>query len=998
MFLTTSWLVDLVLLLLLVVFILYKYSTKNFDYWKKRGVFYVKPIPVFGNFYEILTFKTTIAEGLRDLYNQTDEPYLGVFVFHKPVLLLRSPDLIENVLIRDFSYFRNRSLACPRHNPMTGSYLVFQKYKDWKKNRHKLAPIFTSGKLKKLSLIAKNVCNDLKEYIDRNIHLTIDAKVLSHKYTTEVISRCFFGINAYCFKKDDSDIQGISRRIFGFSARNAIIQGLYIFNPDLVEFFKLNFIKKQDEDYIIKVLKEVIAVKKASGKNNEKAFDYIDILVEASDQYESEKNETNKAALTEVLANALQFFIAGTETTSALISFTLYELSINTEIQERVRQEITNILKKNNEISYDSVQNMEYLECCLLETMRKYVSLQVIDREATEDYAVPGGNLVIEKGTTVYVPFYAIHNDEKYFPNPKEYNPDRFIGKDVMGKFLNFIPFGAGPRICIGDRFAMMISKLVMATILTSYEVQKTESTPVPMVLETRSFVFQSKYGRGEFEMLITSFWTIDFILFLIFITYLIYKYSTRNFNYWKTRNVYYETPLPLFGNFKDVIVMKTTIGEWLKEAYDRAKDVPYFGTFIFDKPTLVIKDPRLIKNIMIKDFHNFTDRTIACPEHDKVVSNILFVMPNPQWRDVRSRLSPVFTSGKLKGMFPILGKTGERLQKYLYDKQGTIEAKEVMAKFATDVIAECFFGIKAHCFDDENAIFRVLGRAIFDFRFRNAFAQTAYFSMHNLVKLFKINFFDTWVVDYFTNSFEKAFEAREGTKERKNDFIDILRDMKTKDEDFNVAKLHGASMQFFAAGFETTSATISYTLHELCLNKTIQNKLRTEIMTNIEENGGITYEGVNAMKYLDLCIKETLRKYPVLPFLDRSCLNDYKLPDTDLVIERGTSVYIPMFGLHNDPKYFPQPLKYDPERFLNKIYNSDGLVYIPFGDGPRNCLGERFGLMATKLGVIYTLIKFEVEPCEQTPDPVVFEAKSLVLQSKVGLPMKFKYINPTPA
>lgn len=497
--------------------------------------------------------------------------------------------------------------------------------------------------------------------------------------------------------------------------------------------------------------------------------------------------------------------------------------------------------------------------------------------------------------------------------------------------------------------------------------------------------------------MLLTSSWIIDSTLLFTFITYLLYKYLTRNLNYWKKRNVYYENPLPLFGNFKDVFLMKSTIGEWLKEAYDRAKDVPYFGTFVFDKPTFVIKDPQFIKNIMIRDFYNFTNRTIAYPEHDEVVSNFLFTMPNPQWKDVRSGLSPVFTSGKLKGMFPILSKTGERLQKHLYEKQGIIEAKEVMAKFTTDIIAECFFGIRAHCFDDENALFRVLGRAIFGFKLRNAFAQTAYFSMPTFVKLFKINFFERWVVDYFTESFEKAFKAREQTKDRNNDFLDILRDMKLKDKNFNVATIRGAGMQFFVAGFETTSSTISYTLHELCLNKAIQNKLRKEIMANIQENKGITYEGVNNMKYLDMCIKETLRKYPVVPFLDRKCLDDYKMPGTDLVIEKGTSVYIPIFGLHYDAKYFPKPDKYDPERF-NKNYNSDGLVYLPFGDGPRSCIGERFGLMATKLGLLYTLMKFEVERCEQTPDPVIFEAKSFVLQSKVGLPMKFKYIIPTPA
>nr|XP_023025740.1 cytochrome P450 6k1-like [Leptinotarsa decemlineata] len=197
--------------------------------------------------------------------------------------------------------------------------------------------------------------------------------------------------------------------------------------------------------------------------------------------------------------------------------------------------------------------------------------------------------------------------------------------------------------------------------------------------------------------------------------------------------------------------------------------------------------------------------------------------------------------------------------------------------------------------------------------------------------------------------------------------------------------------MMFFAAGFETTSNTISYTLHELCLNKCIQNKLRKEIVDNIEEYGGITYEGVQEMKYLKMCINETLRKYPVLPFLERICTKDYKVPGTDLVIDKGIPVYIPYPALHLDERYFPEPQKYIPERFLNKNFNMSGLFYMPFGEGPRNCLGERFGILSTQLALINIISRFEIEKCAVTPDPVEFSVKSFSNQSIVGLPMIVK-------
>lgn len=94
--------------------------------------------------------------------------------------------------------------------------------------------------------------------------------------------------------------------------------------------------------------------------------------------------------------------------------------------------------------------------------------------------------------------------------------------------------------------------------------------------------------------------------------------------------------------------------------------------------------------------------------------------------------------------------------------------------------------------------------------------------------------------------------------------------------------------------------------------------------------------------KFRIVFVSETLRKYPVLPFLNRLCVADYQIPNTDVVIEKGTSVIIPMFGIQYDPKYFPNPDVFDPERFSeNNKQNVQPFTFIPFGDGPRICIGK---------------------------------------------------------
>nr|WCC58057.1 cytochrome P450 [Pharsalia antennata] len=503
--------------------------------------------------------------------------------------------------------------------------------------------------------------------------------------------------------------------------------------------------------------------------------------------------------------------------------------------------------------------------------------------------------------------------------------------------------------------------------------------------------------------MLLTSIWVLDLmILFGISILFA-YLYSTRKYDYFKKRNVHYERPIPLFGSIFPVISMKITIGEWLRQLYN-STNAPYFGIFVFDEPYIIIKSPEIIKNILVKDFNKFTDRTILAPKHNDILSNMLFLQKNPDWKKVRAKMSPVFSSGKLKGMLSIINEVGVDLNRYIRKNLGQLEAKEVTAKYSTDVIAKCAFAINSYSFEDENSEFRKVGRAFFDFTWRNGLVQSIYFFKHNLANTLRLDFIEQWALNFLRDIFWNAIEKRQQTKIKGNDLIDIIVEMRNNKElceelNFDGDKVVAQAVQFFAAGFETTSSAISYTLYEICLQPKIQTKLRKEIISSIKKHDGITNEGLKEMKYMDMCIFETLRKYPVLPFLDRRCNENYKIPGTGLTIEKGMPVYIPLMALHYDEKYFPEPEKYDPERFSeNNTHNTNGLYYMPFGEGPRVCIGERFGMLGVKVGLSHILSEFVVERAPETPVPVKFEPKSFLLQSTVGLPLRFRELQPTAA
>lgn len=171
----------------------------------------------------------------------------------------------------------------------------------------------------------------------------------------------------------------------------------------------------------------------------------------------------------------------------------------------------------------------------------------------------------------------------------------------------------------------------------------------------------------------------------------------------------------------------------------------------------------------------------------------------------------------------------------------------------------------------------------------------------------------------------------------------------------------------FFVAGFETSSSTLSFCLYELAKNKNIQRRAQEDVDRVLKSEGtdGFTYDLLSELKYVEYCIDETLRKYPIVPVHFRKAVRDYKVNDSDLVIPKDSSIFIPVFAFHRDPEIFENPLEFRPERFIdspNGGGKGEGLVYTPFGDGPRNCIGMRMGKLTTKIGLAVILSKFNLE------------------------------------
>ncbi|KAJ8913635.1 hypothetical protein NQ315_007352 [Exocentrus adspersus] len=429
-----------------------------------------------------------------------------------------------------------------------------------------------------------------------------------------------------------------------------------------------------------------------------------------------------------------------------------------------------------------------------------------------------------------------------------------------------------------------------------------------------------------------------------------------------------------------------------------------YFGMYSMVQINFVALDLDLVKLIMTKDFHNFADRGLYTNEKDDPLSAHLFSIGGTKWRLLRTKLSPTFTSGKMKSMFSTLADCGAVLEKYIaasIDNDEGNDIKEIVAKFSTDVIGSCAFGLKFNSFTDPDSPFRVHGKKIFD---RRSKIQIAKFVLSNafpnFARAIHITSTPKDTSDFFRKVVKDTITYRQKNNVTRNDFLQLLLELMDKKDAVkngnNEAEGRNLTMDeaaaqcfvFFLAGFETSSTTMTFALYELAVHQDVQEKVRKEIETVLTKHDNqITYDSLSELKYMKQVIDETLRIYTALPFVTRQAAEDYKIPGEDVVIEKGTRVMIPIQAIHMDEDIYPEPRKFDPDRFSEE--NKAGrhqYAHIPFGEGPRICIGERFGVMQTKVGLTTILRKFRVTLHKKTKHPLKLSTNGFIPAADGGV------------
>lgn len=346
-----------------------------------------------------------------------------------------------------------------------------------------------------------------------------------------------------------------------------------------------------------------------------------------------------------------------------------------------------------------------------------------------------------------------------------------------------------------------------------------------------------------------------------------IYVFFKRKYSYWQRRNIPCVAPTFPFGSMK-LFAQQDHLAVQLANIYHQHKDkASSIGLYFFFSPVLLVNDTELIRSILIKDFQYFQDRGTYYNEKHDPLSAHLFNVEYDRWKPLRSKLTPTFTSGKMKFMFATVVSVADEFVSCIEAMAKTdaeMEMSDLLGRFTTDVIGTCAFGIECNSLKDPDAKFRYMGKKIFD-KPRITRTQRLIITLYkDLARAIGICNTHQDVADFFLGIVAETVAYRETHGVRRNDFMDLLIELKNRPAEegelggLTLNEIAAQAFVFFLAGFETSSTTLSFVLYELSLpqNKRVQEKARREVQEVMQRhNNNLTYEVLAEMPYIEQII-----------------------------------------------------------------------------------------------------------------------------------------------
>lgn len=373
---------------------------------------------------------------------------------------------------------------------------------------------------------------------------------------------------------------------------------------------------------------------------------------------------------------------------------------------------------------------------------------------------------------------------------------------------------------------------------------------------------------------LFTNCWVFDALALMFGLFTLVYFSLDYIYSYWDRKG--FKT-CPgynfLLGHLGDAFFQRESFSDLMNNLY-KSSNEPFVGIYMLFRPILMIRDVKLTQTMLIKDYANFFDRGIHINEELDPLSANLLSLKGDKWKNMRSKLTPTFSSGKLKAIFSTIIDCGVSLQNYLEqlaDSGELIDVRETAARHGTNIIASVAFGLDVDTIVDPESDFRKYGRKIFESK---PIIRLLAFVAPQLLTLLRIKVTDPDVESFMRSIVKQMLEYREKNGIVRKDLFQLLVQLRNtgtiqldgewetnirndKPKFLTDDEITAQAFVFFVGGFETTSSTLTFCLFEIVKNPAIQQRVHDEIDQVMKKyDGNVSYESISEMKYLSACLE----------------------------------------------------------------------------------------------------------------------------------------------
>lgn len=350
------------------------------------------------------------------------------------------------------------------------------------------------------------------------------------------------------------------------------------------------------------------------------------------------------------------------------------------------------------------------------------------------------------------------------------------------------------------------------------------------------------------------------------------------------------------------------------------------------------------------------------------------------KWKRFRKIISPTFNQKILDSFVDIFVECSDTMVQVMKEHVGKkdVDMFELMSKYTLDAICETAMGVKMNTQTTDNRFCDVVVSSmqiIYERMFKVWYHWNIIWNSLPMSKKLKYN---CKYLDDFTSSvikekkiayFKKKQESKdqpeaqveETGKLKRKAFLELLIELSEEGERLSDVDLRDEVVTFMIAGSDTTASTLCFIFTMLGMHQDVQEECYEEIMNILGPEGVLQYSDLPRFKYVEMAIKETLRLFPIGPIIVRKINGDVKLQSGKILPENSSAV-LTILHLHRNPKYWPNPLKFDPNRFLpENVSKRNSYWYLPFSGGPRNCIGPKYAMMNMKVAIAYLLRSYKI-------------------------------------